>query len=265
MKLQNFILYTLISLITFCAFVILNKILLGFYGLAWGSLLFGIIFLFLSIKELFSTEKYIPTIVELIGLSVISFIFFSKAWIFLFAGINTLYLISLLILLVINGLGIRRLISNKSELERPVYLLRFTLRVSLLLFIASEIFYLMEQSVHMYIAIGGVLLSVITFLSIIRLQSIHFNQNQKLKRVIDINNFHSYWLLLAYIVFFSYRLAITYDITDEVTFNRLPSEYVELFYNAENGHEEPIDGKYEYEIYLENYEEFMDEFIRSED
>ena len=77
MRAQNFINFTLISLISICGFAVINKMQFGFYGLAWGSLIFGLIFVFLAIQEMISGGKVISTI-EYLALSIIAFVFFCK-------------------------------------------------------------------------------------------------------------------------------------------------------------------------------------------
>ena len=129
----------------------------------------------------------------------------------------------------------------------------------------SEILLVFNLGSYVYPAIIALALSAITFSSIIYTQTKHFFENKKLGNVIGIDGFKSYWLLLAFTLLFSYRISVNYDLTDEVTFHRLPTEYVELFYRAENGDEEPVDGKYEYQVFLENYDEFMDEFVRNKE
>lgn len=262
MKAQNFINYTLISLICFSGFLVLNKIQFGYYGLSWGSLIFCAIFTFLAAREFIINRNIIRSL-ELLGLGLIAFIFFSKGWILLFKGLNSLYLFGLILIFVINLWAFRELSKTRSDLADKTNLVRLLLRTGILLFLLSEVLYVFNFENFIYVALAGLVLTIITFLAIIWLQIAYFLKNQTLKNLISIDSFNSFWLLLGFLLFFSYRIAVHYEITDEVRFRRLPPEYVDLFYQAESGDEEPVDGKYEYEIYLENYEAFMDEFVRT--
>ena len=178
---------------------------------------------------------------------------------------NKVYLAGLIFLGVINLWNLWKLIEEKKLLDSKTFRQRALLRIAVIVFILAEVLYIFNVDIYIYLAVLALLIATVTFLSIIYIQTRHFFENQKLGNVIEIESFKSYWLLLAFLLFFSYRIGVNYKLTDEVTFYRLPTEYAELFYRAENGDEEPVNGKYEYQIFLEEYEEFMDDFVRSKD
>ena len=171
-----------------------------------------------------------------------------------------IYLAGLALLLLISLFNLRAMGKEKEEVGNKIYMLRILLRVSGILFLIAEILWILEINMSAYLGLSALILSIGTLAYTAWSQLMHFLANKRVQNVIGLDGFRSYWLLMGFILLFGYKLAVKHHVTDEVVFRRLPKEYVDLFYRAESGQEDPVDGKYEYEIYLEDYKKFMDDY-----
>ena len=250
MRQSTFIFFLVFSFSVFGAFAALAKHDYGFVILSIGCLLFSIAFLI----EIFRTWRSPATplhravlVAELLSLAFISLLFFSKIFLFLFIGINTLYFVVVSILIITTLLRIT-IGAKFSDPDKESNITRISIFSSLLLFLVADGYSKLFYHEALWLLLAGLLVAFVSLSLAVLRKQINIRENRPI------------WLLFGYMLFACYTLMVEYRQTDEVSFRRLPSQYVKLFYDAESGREQPVNGKYQYQIYLEGRDKFIGKY-----
>lgn len=255
-----FLYYTLFSLITISCFAALNKLQEGYYGIAGGCLLFALIFIVIGGKGIPAAKNNREArvdLLELVGLIIIAVIFFLKTYQYLFLGITWIHIIGIAVLLIATLLKLFHWIKIKDKVRANVYTANLVLTISYLLLLIADLLQTINLDFVVVLVFTGLILGTVAVIYIVYVRVSHFLLTGNKVEFFDVEKFRGYWLFLAYILIFTYQLAVEFNITDKVYFKRMPQKYVELFYQAEHGQEEPIDGKYQFQIYKEEYQKLI--------
>ena len=199
---------------------------------------------------------------ECLALAIVAFLLFCKAFIVLFLGIDKIYLAAILILGVIYAFRIYQLRANFPDRNPKSTISRGLFYLALLAFIFADGYQKLSYSFSSSLAVAGLACCVILFLFIGYQRLIASLEKVKAETYLPIESNKSYWLLLGYMLLFSYSVMVHFGFTDEVYFKRLPRDYVKLFYDAESGREKSVNGKYTFETIKEGQRRFLDNYSR---
>jgi len=261
MRKSTFIFFLIFSLATFGCFASIAKRDFGFLILSLGCLFFALAFLVEVVRSRHISESKalkIVTAVELACLTGLSLLFFCKVFLFLFLGIDTIYLGVVIVLVAVLSLRIWSEVNPSDSTGASKNFIRILAYTALVVLLVSDGYSKIRYTYLTWLILAGLLLAVasLLFAAWHRIQS--WIAKKEAVDYLNIRTNKSFWLLFGYLLFFSYSLMVKFNLTDEVYFKRLPRDYVNLFYKAESGMEEPVDGRYQFQIYSEGRDKFID-------
>ncbi len=236
----------------------------GFSILGGVALSFGLIFLYQFIENILKKEKRDTTTrIELISMSVLSFIFSLRIfliripfaeWLFEVAGI-------LLILVYFKKLvqSFGRLRSGNMSLA----LLVLVFHLSIILFVLSLVVAPFALQVSEYMAIlAFVLLAGFLITSFFKKQFFIDGENTSAFKVISLFKDRSVILVSLFFIVALYTGFSRIGVLPKLYSDQFPQAYFKLVSNAESGKEKPVNGKYQHEEFKAKYDQFVERNIR---
>jgi len=244
------------------AFVTLAKIDAGFHIVTWACIFFTVVFLYRAVAEYREgegTERFL-TLVENLVLAALSVLYVCKAYLLLFHGLDTVYLLAVAGLAVLYVYRAFRLVREREN--GTVRMVRLVFFVAVLLLLLTDIWLKVFYTLPAPLIVAGAALALAVLAYVGYQHAVHIGKKTTAPDFLDIARHRVYWFVLGLLLLFPYKLAVNYQFTDEVWFMRLPRDYVDLFYQAESGEDQPNeDGKYMYEVYKEGYDKFVEDHI----
>lgn len=264
MKSYNTIYYLLFVLLIMGAFAAMAQNSYGFRILGGVALAFGLIFLYQFFENLLKQEKKETiTLVELISLSVLSFIFSLRIflirvpfaeWLFELAGI-------LLILVYL-----RKFVQSFNRLKsgnKSLALLILVFHLSLILFLLSLILAPFALQVSEYMAIVAFfLLAGFLITSFLNKQFFIEGENTSAFKVISLFKDRSVILISLFFIVTLFTGFSRIGVLPKLYSDQFPQAYFKLVNNAESGKEKPVNGKYQHEEFKAKYDQFVERNIK---
>jgi hypothetical protein len=232
----------------------------GLTILGTTAIVFGLIFLYQFIVAYRKKEKInITNQVELLSLSILSFLFALRIFHIHFPYVEWLFSFTALTLGMVY---VKKMIERYKMIKDKNSTLAFILLIfygSLVLFIFSFVLAPFAPQVAVYSGGSAFLLLFIFVVFILFKKDMHL-EGEKVAVVKMIARYRDRSLLLISLFFIiSLYFGFTgVNILPPLYSDQLPQAYYKLVGNAESGKELPVDGRYKHEEFKDRYELFLD-------
>lgn len=264
MKSYNTLYYLLFVLLIMGAFAAMAQNSYGLRILGGVAFSFGLIFFYQFMENMFKKQKKdAVTLVELLSMSVLSFIFSLRIfliripfaeWIFEVAGI-------LLILVYINKLA--QSFGRLKPGNIALALLIMVFHLSVILFLFSLVVAPMLPQVSEYMAmVAFVLLDGFLITSVFKKHFFIDGENTSAFKVISLFKDRSVILISLFFIVALYTGFSRIGVLPKLYSDQFPQAYFKLVSNAESGKEKPVNGKYQHEEFKAKYDQFVERNIR---
>jgi len=259
MKKNNPIYFLLFILLVMGAFASMAQNSYGLKLMGGVAFVFGGVFLIELIGALASEEKKDGFILaELTAMILFSMIFGCRVfniyfpfieWVFVAAGVCLLFF-------YIRKLFIRY--RRLAEKNQRLAILGFIFHLSIILFLLSMIIspFAIKQAEWIGMA-GFVFLLVFIIGALIKKFYLVEGNNVTVLQMITGYRDHSIVLALLFLLFSVFTALNKADLLPGIYSDEYPRAYNELVNGAASGKEKKVDGKYKYEEFKENYEQFL--------
>lgn len=256
MKKEIFIPYLIFTFTAIGCFYVMSKNDLGFEIVSLGLLLFSIFYAYEMVKSLIDGKPSLRSI-ELLALSGILVLLLCKTYLFLFLGIHKFYLFFGFLILGSAIIRVYRIFEANRKSGSSIEYIQLNLYGLLILSLLSDIYSKITFNQPAVLNIAIVIGMVTSFFFVIYRMITERITSKVNKDYLGLQTNKSFWLLFGYFFIISNTLMTGYGYADEVYFRRKPKDYVELFYQAESGKENPINGKYRFQLYEEGRNNFI--------
>ena len=259
MKKYNAVFYFLFILLVMGAFASMAQNSYGIKIMIGVAFAFALVFLVQFISALLNRDKKDPySLVEPACFFSLSFVFSLRAMNLRFPFIELLFAIAgiLLILIFIKKTISRYNIFKSKNNYLSILLIAFHL--SIILFLFSMILIPFAQKTAELIGIIAFVLLLIFILAGLLKKNVLVD-GVKVSPFSMVINFNDHSVVIGTIcLLFSFFIGLNkFGVLPGIYSDEYPQAYFDLVNKAASGKEKPVDGKYQYELFKDNYDQFL--------